>query len=226
MWPLVERAVEILSPDERERADRFRFPRLRSDFALSRALLRILLARHTGRAPLDITFRYGPQGKPSLEPEQGIRFNLAHSGGLAVYAFTRDRDVGIDIEQARPMPDLEQIASRFFSTAEYLDLTALHGAERTSAFFDCWVRKEAYIKAVGGGLSIPLDSFRVSLAPARRAALLEVTDAPAEAPEWSLLAFSPEPGYHGAIAIRERQPRVHISELLASALIEAAVPAA
>lgn len=223
-WPAADRAVEFLSADERQRADRFRFPGLRNDFALSRALLRILLGRYCGCAPADVAFHYGPQGKPSLHPSPIVRFNLTHSGGIAVYAFTRDCDVGIDVEQVRPMPDLEQLAKRFFSPAEYRELTDVPAAERTAAFFDCWVRKEAYVKAVGRGLSIPLDSFRVSLAAGQRPALIEVAGDPNEAQEWSLLAFSPDPGYHGAIALRQRQAVAHIANLNASAMIAAARP--
>jgi 4'-phosphopantetheinyl transferase len=191
-----------LSEDERARADRFLFPSLRTDFVLARGLLRALLARSCGAAPAEVRFTYGPQGKPALANDPRIRFNLSHSGGVAVYAIARDLDLGVDVEQHRPMPDLESIARRFFSPREQADLIALPPGLRHAGFFDCWVRKEAYIKALGLGLSLPLDRFSVSVAPDQAPSLLEVAGAPGEPREWTLAAFSPRPGYHAALAIR------------------------
>lgn len=134
---------ELLTPDEQERAARFRFPHLQSSFILARGALRILLGRHLNTHPAGIRFQYGPKGKPSLAGGARLKFNVSHSGGLALFAFTLDCEIGVDVEEIRPVPDMEQIAARFF------------GAEETdkAAFFRLWTRKEAYIKALGESIA-------------------------------------------------------------------------
>ncbi len=208
---LIQSVYSTLSEDERERAARFRCSSLQAAFILSRAILRALLAQYCDRTPSDIVFAYGQQGKPFLADRAcSIRFNMSHSGGIAAYALNVGRKIGVDIEQHRSLPDMEQIAGRFFSPLEYGELMGVAVPEREVAFFNCWVRKEAYVKALGGGLSIPLDSFQVTLAPGRPSALVDVRHNGAEARDWSIHEFSPMPGYSGAVAFRNRRCDVRV----------------
>ncbi len=198
----LSRYYEWLSPDERERADRFRFPKHRGHFIAGRGFLREILARYTGAAPRDLRFEYGPHGKPSLAgagAAAGIRFNMSHSGGLALYAVTWGGEVGVDVERFRPEVECEKIAHRFFSPAEVEALFALPAEARRTAFFLCWSRKEAYIKALGTGLALPLDEFDVSLHPDQPAALLGARHDPEALHRWRLWSLDPGPGYAGAL---------------------------
>lgn len=214
-----ERCLAWLSPDERARADRFHFPQHRRAFVLGRAALRALLGGYLGMGAMEIQFVYGPQGKPALAP--GIQnqacpleFNAANSGDLAAYAFTIGCKIGVDIERHRELPDLENIADRFFSPEEASELLALPAAEKTSGFFHCWSRKEAYIKAMGGGLSIPLDSFRVTLQPGVPARLASLGGSEEAARAWTLHGFDPAPGYTGAVAYPDRERRLQSSSII------------
>jgi 4'-phosphopantetheinyl transferase len=203
----VDRFFRTLSPDEVERAERFRFERHRRRFVVGRGVLRALLGRYLGVEPARISFGYGARGKPHLSGAlsgTGVRFNLAHSHEMALYVVTRGRDVGIDLEHVRPMPDAEDIGARFFSPHEHEILCALPPGQRLGAFFDCWTRKEAYIKATGDGLARPLDEFDVSLAPGEPARLLRVAEDPAEVDRWSLQALSPDAGYAAALVVEGR----------------------
>jgi 4'-phosphopantetheinyl transferase len=164
--PHESRWRELLSADERMRADRFHFDRDRQRFVASRALLRTILAAFLAADPSTLNFSYSKTDKPflsSAHDNSGIRFNVSHSGGIALYAFSRRREVGVDVEQVRRDLDVGPIARRFFSAFEQRRLFALPEEERNEAFFRCWTRKEAYIKAVGEGLSVPLGQFDVSL---------------------------------------------------------------
>jgi 4'-phosphopantetheinyl transferase len=196
------RCLAWLSPEETARADRFRFPRHRRAFVLGRAALRALVASYLDMDAADVSFVYGPQGKPALENSDAcsLRFNASNSGDLAAYAFTRGCDIGVDVEQHRALADLENIARRFFSPEETAELLDLAPGEKTAAFFRCWTRKEAYIKALGGGLSIPLDSFRVTLRPGDAARLVSSGGGADEARSWTLHEFDAGPDYAGAIA--------------------------
>jgi 4'-phosphopantetheinyl transferase len=190
----------VLSAEELHRASRFRFDHLKTRFILCRGALRILLGRYLGVAPASVQFQYGSKGKPFVE--SGLKFNVSHSGDLAVFAFAAELDVGVDVEQARSIPDMHQIASRFFSIEECADLQSVDIARRSQAFFNCWTRKEAYIKAMGDGLSIPLDSFRVSLHPDHEARLISVQNDPNATEVWSMQDFSPAVGFIGAVAFK------------------------
>jgi 4'-phosphopantetheinyl transferase len=210
----VENAARALSHDEQERAQRFRLPELRTKFVLARAGLREILSHVTGMQPRDVTFAYGRHGKPSLAGDAaGVEFNTSHSGEIAAYAVTVGEPVGIDVEQHRKMQHIEHIARRFFCPAEWQDLMKVDEAERETTFFNCWVRKEAYMKAVGGGFAIPLHSFRVSLINGETPALLDVRDRPDEAREWAMHPFVPAPDYSGAVAIRSRRSVVQFHGL-------------
>jgi len=200
----VQSLQRTLTADEQARAERFYFQKDRERFVVGRGLLRIILGRYLNLEPNQLRFDYSPYGKPSLAPEidgGGLRFNVSHSHELALYAVTRGREIGIDVERLRPDFASEQIAERFFSPREVAELRALPPEVQTEAFFNCWTRKEAYIKAIGEGLSHPLDQFDVSLVPGQPASLLSTRTNPSEAARWSLLALIPSPDYVAALAV-------------------------
>jgi 4'-phosphopantetheinyl transferase len=197
-----------LSEDERGRAARFHFERDRVRFVIARAALRAVLSRYLDVPPGNLRFSYGAHGKPSLSPEFAagpaggrLEFNVSHSHTLALVAVARGRALGVDIERLRADADERRIAERFFSAQEVATLCALPDAQQPRAFFDCWTRKEAYIKARGEGLSFPLEEFDVSLQPDAPAALLRVRGDVREAGRWSLRAMDVEPGYAAALAV-------------------------
>lgn len=166
---------KVLSTDEHERAMRFVFPRDRRRFVVARATLRRVLARYLAREPAEIRFAYGSRGKPRLRPASAVRvveFNVAHSNALVVCAVSCNQRVGVDLEQLRPMHDLPQVAAVAFSRSEQKKLFGLAPEQQLLGFFNCWTRKEAYVKARGDGLFLDLDAFDVSLAPGEPAALL------------------------------------------------------
>lgn len=201
--------MAVLSPEERERAARFHFERDRSRFAMGRGYLRALLGRYVGCAPEQIVFRYGQRGKPSLAADAtGLEFNAAHSHDVALFAFALGAPVGVDVELVRPGPAEEGIADRFFSPLEAEALRSLPEAERREAFFRCWTRKEAFVKANGEGLTYGLDQFTVSLSPDEPARLVDVARDPREADAWSLHHVDPGDSYIGAVAVRGRVERL------------------
>lgn len=157
-----------LTRDERARADRFHFPRDRQRFVRRRGALRYLLSDHLGAGPAAIVLTTGPNGRPELHPGHGrdLRFNQSSSGDTAVYAFATGIDVGIDVERHRDDIDIDALAVRFFSPREVAALDAESpGSPRSAAFFACWTMKEAFVKARGDGLSLPLDGFDVDFRP-------------------------------------------------------------
>jgi 4'-phosphopantetheinyl transferase len=199
----------LLSPDEQARARRFRFEREQRRFIVGRGLLRVILSRYLNFPPEKLQFKYGEYGKPALETgAHTLCFNLAHSGELALYALTANLEIGIDLEQIHPIPDVQQLAEQFFSPMERAELAALPPDRKLDAFFSGWTRKEAYLKARGDGLIYPLDQFSVSMASEKPARLLSVKDAPEKLSRWSLqsLVPAPAPGFVGALAV-ENQPR-------------------
>ena len=194
-----------LTPDECTRAERFYFQEHRERFIAGRGLLRNILSRYLDRKPGQLRFRYNSYGKPALIEEtgvEGICFNLSHSHDMALYAVTHGREIGVDIERFRPDVEAEKLAERFFSPREAAVLRALPEQLRKEGFFNCWTRKEAYIKAEGEGMAIPLSSFDVSLAPGAAAALLRSQNPPQETSRWSLQALDPKPGYAAALAVK------------------------
>jgi 4'-phosphopantetheinyl transferase len=205
--PVVARFASLLTPDERGRAGRFRFKHLRRSFTLARGALRILLGRYLNIDPAAIRFVYGEKGKPRLAEPSRIRFNASHSGDLALYAFTPDCEVGVDVEKFRPMTDLREIAARFFCAEEAAELMQVPEEQRGPAFFRCWTRKEAYIKAIGDGLSVPLDAFAVSLRAGDPAQIIHIGRDAAAAAAWTLENLEPAPDYAAAVAYRDA-PRV------------------
>jgi len=200
----VQSLKHTLAADELSRAERFHFQKDRKHFIVARGLFRAILSRYFDMEPGQLRFRYSPYGKPALATTPGqdtLSFNVSHSHGLALYAITRGREIGVDLERISADLDCEQIAARFFSPRENAVLRALPTELKSKAYFNCWTRKEAYIKARGGGLSLPLDQFDVSLAPGEPAMLLNTSGDRQEATRWSLRALTPGPGYVAALAV-------------------------
>jgi 4'-phosphopantetheinyl transferase len=200
----IRRLRQFLAADEITRAERFYFEKDRQHFIVARGVLRVILSRYLGIAPRRLVFSYSSYGKPALAMAPGndwLRFNVSHSHTLGLYAVARSREVGIDVEHIRANVDSELIAESYFSPREVAALRALPADQRRDAFFTCWTRKEAYIKARGEGLSFPLDRFDVSLAPGEPAALLRTLGDPLEACRWSLQALAPGAGYMAALAV-------------------------
>lgn len=193
---------QTLGEDERARAARFHFERDRTAYTVARGALRTLLGRYLGRDAAELAFGYRDKGKPYLAapPGDALRFNVSHSGGLALLAFVRGREIGVDIEQRRPMLDLLGLAHTSFSPGEYAAFCALPPADQLHAFFSCWSRKEAFIKATGEGIS-QLAAFDVSLAPSEPARLLRVDGEPPGRLRWSLQDLPAIPGYAAALVV-------------------------
>ena len=196
----IERAMAILSEDERARANRFRGRQLQTRFARARGAVREILSRYLSCDPARLQFRYGERGKPSLEGGGGIEFNVSHSGELALCAVTRGRAVGVDVETVRADKPLERLAKRFFSAGEAAALDRLAPEERVQAFFQCWTFKEAYIKARGEGLAIPLDRFEVTWSGDSADAHLCVAGDAAESDRWVLRRLKIDAGFAAALA--------------------------
>jgi 4'-phosphopantetheinyl transferase len=197
-----------LAEDEQARANRFYFDHDRAHYIVARGLLRQLLGSYLQLPAAQIGFAYGEHGKPELGAEQtvsGLRFNISHAQGVALLAFAPHREVGVDIEQVRPLDDGEQIAERFFSTNEVAVFTAVPAAQKPQAYFNCWTRKESFIKVIGEGLSCPLDSCDVTLKPGESAELLQVKGSREAAARWKLENLEPAAGYAGAVIAEGRE---------------------
>jgi 4'-phosphopantetheinyl transferase len=200
----VQRLQNLLASEEISRADHFRFEKDRQRFVVARGLLRVILGRYLYLKPSQLRFVYSDYGKPALAPApatRGLSFNLSHAQELALVAITRGRQLGIDLEHIRPIPEVEQIAERIFSAQEKEMLRTLPGTEKLRVFFRYWTCKEAYIKARGEGLSLPLDQFQIVPISDDATPLLSVKGDPQEASRWSLRELIPAPGYAAALAV-------------------------
>ena len=198
----LEDARSVLSDDERKRAARFLRHGDRVRFIAARCLLRRTLAEALDARPERLAFAYGAHGKPALAASfdaSGLRFNLSHSGGRALLAVARGRDVGVDLERIRPVRFGPKIARRFFSDGEQRTLDGFTGSAWDEEFFRCWTRKEAFIKAVGDGLSFPLKSFSVPMAREAEAEAVQVHDGSRTSRRWILSAVDAGPGFLAAI---------------------------
>ena len=196
---------ETLSIDERARAERFHFEKDRKRFIARHGILRTILGCYLNVEPSRLQFSYGKNGKPALADtfgKEAILFNMSDSEDLAIYGFTRDQEIGVDIERIDDIPEMHEIAERFFSARENAVFRSLPESKKREAFFNCWTRKEAFIKAKGEGLGLGLDQFEVSLAPGGRAALLRTNGDPQEASRWSLRELDPGPNFTAAIAVQ------------------------
>jgi 4'-phosphopantetheinyl transferase len=188
----------LLSADERERAARFHFEQHGQHFTAGRGILRCILGRYLGQAPENLTFVYGLRGKPVLAGSP-LRFNLAHSGGVAVLAVTRLQELGIDVEHIREVPNWDGVTNSFFSSSEREAIQSVPPTDRLLAFFTCWTRKEAYVKATGDGIGVPLDLFDVSVIPGSQPRLLRVEDNPKETARWQFHALPLPADYIGVV---------------------------
>mgnify|MGYP001378143252 CR=1 FL=1 len=196
----------VLSLDERARAARLVQGENRRRFVVSRAVLRCLLSQYAEVAPEQLRFDYGPHGKPELASTglaQGLGFNMSHSGDVILYAVARGRSIGIDVEHERPRSNFMRIAERFFSVEEYEALHAFPDRDRPSAFFRCWTRKEAYVKARGDGIAAGLDTFSVSMD--EEPCLLRSDEGPAEVARWSMADIVVEDGYVSTLCAEGRE---------------------
>jgi len=201
---VIRALAALLSDAERARAARFGLHRDRGRFVVARSRLRQLLGDRLYARPESIELAYGERGKPALAQrfaDSGLRFNVSHCNDVAVYAFSTGREIGIDVEAVRRIGDADDIAARFFSPRENQAYLALDPHDRPLGFFNCWTRKEAFIKALGDGLYHPLGRFDVSLAPDEPARILRVESTPGDLCGWSLQSFSPVPGFVAAIVI-------------------------
>ncbi len=199
---LVTHYRQLLVAGELERAQHFYFEHDRLRWTIAHGVLRLLLGHYTSNEPLHIELDKNAYGKPFIaQPTSLLHFNLSHSGDFALYAFAWQRELGIDIEYMRDNIDYDELASRVFSTNEQEILRALPPARHYQAFYNGWTRKEAYIKARGMGLSLPLDLFDVSLLPDKPAALLASREDVREVQRWSMLTLPTPPGYTGALVV-------------------------
>src|SRR5215475_2575475 len=203
----------LLSQDERQRAMRFYRPADRDRYVVGRGILRKILSAYLALAPDEVRFVYNEYGKPFISTDQNrgaLSFNLSHSNGNALYVVARSRRVGIDIEYMREDFATLEVAERFFSKDEFEALKAAPIDRRTEAFFNCWSRKESYIKAIGMGVSYPLDGFTVSLAPDVAPALLKVDEDATEAARWNMYGLDAAEGYAAALIVEN--PPVALSQ--------------
>jgi 4'-phosphopantetheinyl transferase len=197
-------SLEVLSSDEREKAARFHFDKDKNQFVQARAALRFILSEYLNVRPQDLEFSYGPQGKPALangHAESSLRFNLSRRDGLALIAITYARKIGVDVELVRADVPFLEIADVSFSSVELATFRSLPESLRATGFYNCWTRKEAYVKARGEGLSFPLQQFDVSLTPGDPAKLLDVRDDLDEVDRWTLQDIPVDENYVAALVV-------------------------
>jgi 4'-phosphopantetheinyl transferase len=200
----IDHLQTLLSDDERQRRDRFRFQRDADQYTVAHGMLRILLGAYTGMKSRDLTFQYSPKGKPDLTPALNslrLHFNVAHSGEVILLAFARERRIGVDVERIRPDVECDELAQHYFSPAERVCLGHLPESRRRDAFFACWTRKEAYLKGMGGGLTEPLNSFDVYVNSHCSFHRLHVAGRAKET--WWVENLDTDTGYAAAVAVEE-----------------------
>lgn len=210
----LQQLAATLAPEEMERAARFRFPKDRVRFTAARGILRRILGYYTGRDPADVAFGYHPGGKPFLLEQDRrpspLEFNLAHSHGMALYAFGFEVRLGVDLERVRGGVNCERLAARYFTSAEVEDLQRLPPEDRDPAFFRAWTRKEAFLKGLGQGLRGGLSTFQVALDPGSTDALLAVPGDPAAAGRWRLTDVPVDSCYCAALAVESRSHQIRL----------------
>jgi 4'-phosphopantetheinyl transferase len=196
-----ERLARYLCASERERADRFQFRADYDRYVIARAALRLQLGAFLDCDPKSLLFQYTSHGKPFIE-RCGIEFNLSHSGDWVLFAFSSSAEIGVDIEHTRPMPDMRDVAKQNFAAAEFAHWEATPEQDRPDAFYRCWTRKESFIKAIGEGLSCPLDSFEVAFDVDQSARLTRVNDDESQAAQWWMADLPGFAGYAAAVTAR------------------------
>ncbi len=201
---LVQRLYLYLSPDEREQAQRFQFEYLRKRYIAGRGSLRVILGGYLHMPPGELSISYEAFGKPRFDPKKGgswLSFNFTHSHELALLAVIRRLAIGIDLEYERELADADEIAARYFSREEVCIYHQLPPQEKQAAFYRCWTRKEAFIKAIGEGLSYPLDRFNVSVTSTDAAKLIQIGGSQEAGLEWNIFDIKPGPNYTAALAV-------------------------
>lgn len=193
--------LKLLSPDEKNRAQKFRFDNDSQNFIAARGILRSLVGKYLEINPAEISFQYNEFGKPGIANNTPLHFNISHSQNMALFAFTNNFDVGVDVEFVNPNIEVKDIAKNFFSKNEIIKLLSLPEEQQALGFFNCWTRKEAFIKAVGEGLSFPLDQFEVSLEPDKPAKLLATHWDPKAVSKWSMYSITPGKKFVGSLVI-------------------------
>ncbi|MBI9090221.1 MAG: 4'-phosphopantetheinyl transferase superfamily protein [Desulfobacterium sp.] len=203
----LEELETLLSRDERLKADRFFFEQDRALFVVAHGILRKLLGRYLDRLPDHVLFDYGPYGKPEIvglsRPAAPFYFNLSHSHELVVFAFSKQYGIGVDVEHIRCLSDFLGIAQGYFHPKEVEQLTKTPVGQKCDLFYECWTKKEAFLKGTGEGLSRPLDSFAVSLGGGDVPGGICILGGKGKSKNWSVQSFKPICGYAGAIAARK-----------------------
>ncbi|HEX4945431.1 MAG TPA: 4'-phosphopantetheinyl transferase superfamily protein [Blastocatellia bacterium] len=211
------RFVETLAAEERTRSDRFRFLHHRDAFIVAHGMLRVILSRYEACKPALLWLETAPLGKPYLRRQNGLasllRFNLSHTEGLILLAVAMDREVGVDVEWSQKEMEWMTMAEHFFAPTEVETLRRCPAEELRLAFFRCWTRKEAYLKARGDGLSFPTQQFAVSCTPDAPLSL-HVNNAPEESQRWKLYHLAPQPDYVGALACEAAPERIRFYQVL------------
>jgi 4'-phosphopantetheinyl transferase len=208
LWPIRISSAEaevaswqtLLSREEQHRVAGLRFDHLKRSFIVSHGLLRGLLGLYLNIEPAKVQIRYSANGKPYIAKSKWLKFNVSHSNGIVLFAVTRDCEIGVDLEQTRGIPEMLEIAQQFFCPGETSKLRSLPVHQRERAFYQCWTRKEAYIKATGEGLSIPLNSFQVTLGPDDPARFVHIGQDRELARSWTLADVELVGSYTGALA--------------------------
>ena len=203
--------ARLLSESEHKRADRFHLERDRQRFVVRHGLLRMILGGYLNIDPAQLAFTYESRGKPMLclqDIALPLHFNLSHSNDVVLIAGNRQAALGVDVERVRFVPEADQIAAKFFSPQECAVLNAIPEERKMEAFFHCWTRKEAYLKATGEGIADALPRIEVSLAPGQPARLSKINNNPLAASLWRLTELAPAPGYVGALAIKADRLRL------------------
>ncbi len=196
---------KLLSREEMDRSTRYRFEQDRLRFVIRRGILRQLLSRYTEIKPSDIEYSINPHGKPSLLHHQ-LLFSVSHSQDRIAYALSKDQEIGVDIEQVRPMPDLAQLAKTWFSLEECAKLFSVDPSQQLESFYHIWTQKEAFIKAIGEGLTYPLMDFSVAADPHHPGRLLSMKSN--DPSQWNMLSYVPEPGWRMAVCVHSNNSLV------------------
>jgi 4'-phosphopantetheinyl transferase len=214
-WNISEKLFKNLSADEIKRAKRFHFENDKKHFIIGRGILRSLLGKFLNTEPSSIAFSYAKNGKPSIviPADNNLFFNISHSHNRIVLALSYAADLGIDIEFRKELLDIDRLAKNYFSMNENKIFSRLTEQEKSGAFFDCWTRKEAFVKAVGGGLTIPFNSFDVSVESCKSPKLLRVGGNYTTVEEWQLFNLQMAKGYSGALAIKANNVALHYLNL-------------
>jgi len=204
--PQIAEYKALLSSDELDRMVRFRFERDQESFAFVHGILRNLLGSYLDISPMELRFDYSEHGKPSISvpAETDIEFNLSHTAGTVLVGICLNREIGVDIEKVRNDFEVMGIAAKFFTDSEQESLLRLPEPERAQAFFQCWTRKEAVLKARGDGLSFPLDRVEVSVTPDEAIVELQIGLEPVETQRWRVLPLNVPVGYAAAVALSQR----------------------